>query len=42
MTLSSDGEMAYEDMVSKMANFTQRVFNEFNPIMQRVSAERRT
>ena len=40
ITLNSEVEMVYEELVSRMANFTQRVFNEFDPIMQKVSAER--
>lgn len=40
MTLNSEVEVGYEGLVSKMADFTQRVFNEFNPKLQKVSAER--
>ena len=40
MTLNPEVDVAYEDLVSKMAEFTLRVFNEFNPKLQKVSAER--
>ena len=42
MTLNSEVEVGYEGLVSKMAQFTERVFNEFNPILHKVSAQRLT
>jgi hypothetical protein len=38
VTISSD-VLVYDDLVSRMADFSQRVFNEFDPTMQKVSAE---
>lgn len=32
-------ELLYEDLVSQMANFTRRVFDQFDPVMREVSAE---
>ncbi|QQR39025.1 PDDEXK-like family protein [Devosia rhizoryzae] len=40
MTLNSEPRMVYVDLVSKMADFTLRVFKEFDPVIRKVSAER--
>lgn len=39
LTLNSEGDVAYEDLVPRMANFTRRVFDQFDPVMREVSAE---